>query len=84
MCSCVLCIFLEGKSMKSNAEKNKMAARKWKELPAREKDEYFKQAKEQVGMHQGPNGSWKEVSRIIKNLESNVSNFTHIITYTHA
>ena len=65
-------IILEGKSIKSNAEKNKIAARKWKELTAREKDEYFKQAKEQVGLHQAAKGSWKEASRIIKNLESNV------------
>lgn len=66
-------IVLEGKSIKSNAEKNKIAAKKWKELPATEKDEYFKQAKEQVGVRQAPKNSWKEASRIIKNMESNVS-----------
>ena len=77
----MVCIFiLEGKSIKSNAEKNKIAARKWKELLATEKDEYFKQAKEQVGIHQAPKNSWKEASRIIKNMEANVSkNFTHTI-----
>ena len=76
-------IILEGKSIKSNAAKNKIAARKWKELPATEKDEYFKQAKEQVGMHQAPKNSWKEASRIIKNMEANVSINCHIPLYMH-
>jgi len=70
-----LFFILEGKSIKSNDEKNKIVAKKWKELAAKDKDNYYQQTKEQPGTHHASRNSWKESSRIIKNLESNVCRY---------
>ena len=63
----------EGRSIQSHAEKNKIVAERWRQMSEVEKTPYFERAKEGAcGTRGQPEKSWKEASRIIRNLESNV------------
>ena len=63
----------EGRLIQSHAEKNKIIAERWRQMSEVEKTPYFEHAKEGAcGTRGQPVKSWKEASRIIRNLESNV------------
>ena len=65
--------FTEGKSIQSHEEKNKIVAERWCLMSESEKTPYYERAKEGTcGTWSQPEKSWKEASRIIRNLESNV------------
>ena len=67
-------LFLEeGKSIESHATKNKIVAEKWRELSVSEKKQYFERSRASSSDNPVPKCSWKEASRILRNLESSVS-----------
>lgn len=79
LCSRVFALFLiEGRSIQSHAEKNKIVGERWRQMSEEEKEPYYGRAKEGTNtIRNQPEKSWKEASRIIKNLESNVCTCLH-------
>ena len=71
----------DGKAISSLKDKNRVVAQNWKSLSEGEKQRYYEDAK------QGSTGSndsdyqhtWKETSRIIRNLNNTVGVFTCIM-----
>ena len=63
-------MLIEGRLIQSHAQKNKIVAERWHQMLETEK---VPRAKEDTcGNKSQPEKSWKEASRIIRNLESNV------------
>ena len=64
---------IEGRSIQSHAEKNKVVGERWRQMTEEEKEPYYGRAKEgSDAIRSQPEKSWKEASRIIRNMESNV------------
>ena len=69
---------IEGRSIQSHAEKNKIVGERWRQMTEEEKEPYFERSKEgTIARKCPPEKSWKEASRIIRNLESNVCYCMH-------
>ena len=66
--------------IQSHVEKNKIVASRWRQMSEVEKTPYYERAKEGTcGTRGQPEKSWKEASRIIRNLESNVCGIDSIM-----
>lgn len=67
---------IEGRSIQSHAERNKIVGERWRQMSEEEKEPYYERAKEGTNATRSqPEKSWKEASRIIRNLESNVCTY---------
>ena len=72
----VFFFLIEGRSIQSHSERNKIVGERWRQMSEEEKEPYYERAKEGTnGIRSQPEKSWKEASRIIRNLESNVCTY---------
>lgn len=73
MCSIIICAHADAKGIDSLAEKNRKIGELWRGLSMDEKKYYYTLAKEESTPGMGHGGDWKTVSKILGNMNANVS-----------
>ena len=66
----------EGKELDCLAEKNRRIGELWRGLSTDEKGKYYTLAKEESTPGMGHGGDWKTVSKVLGNMNANVSLLT--------
>ena len=62
-------VLIEGRSIQSHSERNKIVGKRWCQMSEEEKEPYYEHAKEDTNATRSqPEKYWKETSRIIRNL----------------